>query len=192
MDKKKKHGGRRDGAGRPSNSGKFGEKTKAMRVPLSLISHVEQWLHHYPLPENYEQISFPPVSTASVDLPLYSSRVAAGFPSPADDYVENALDLNHYLIQHKEATFFLRVSGESMINAGIYDDDILIVDRAIPAQNGKVVVAVLDGELTVKRLYKKDGVIILKPENPEFPDIPVFGEQELRIWGVVTSVIHEV
>lgn len=123
-------------------------------------------------------------------LPLFGYRIAAGFPSPADDYVEERIDLNRHLIRHKEATFFLRVQGDSMINAGIHDGDMLIVDRAIEPVSGKIVIAALDGELTVKRLSASGGVVRLLPENPDYPVIEIGTEQELVIWGVVIHVIH--
>ncbi len=123
-------------------------------------------------------------------LPLFGYRIAAGFPSPADDYVEERIDLNRHLIRHKEATFFLRVQGDSMINAGIHDGDMLIVDRAIEPVSGKIVIAALDGELTVKRLSASGGVVRLLPENPDYPVIEIGAEQELVIWGVVIHVIH--
>ncbi|HUN00789.1 MAG TPA: translesion error-prone DNA polymerase V autoproteolytic subunit [Halothiobacillus sp.] len=123
-------------------------------------------------------------------LVLYSGRIAAGFPSPADDYADERIDLNRHLIRHKEATFFLRVQGDSMLGAGIHDGDLLIVDRAITATDGKVVIAALDGELTVKRLSIRGEVVRLVPENPAYPVIEVNQDQDLVIWGVVTNVIH--
>ena len=168
-------GGKRQGAGRPSGSGKFGETTKAIRVPESMIEDIKTFV----LSKGYK-------------LPVYGNKVAAGFPSPADDYIEGRLDLNEHLIQHPASTFFVRVSGLSMIDAGIYPDDILIVDKSIDPVHGKVVIAAIDGELTVKRLYKKDGVIRLMPENQDFAPIELKRESDLIIWGVVTNVIHSV
>lgn len=129
---------------------------------------------------------------SALELPLFGYRIAAGFPSPADDYIEERIDLNRHLIRHKEATFFLRVQGDSMINAGIHDGDMLIVDRAIEPIPGKIVIAALDGELTVKRLSRSGGVVRLLPENPDYPAIEIGTEQELVIWGVVIHVIHAV
>ncbi len=123
-------------------------------------------------------------------VPLYLSRVSAGFPSPADDYVESALDLNEYLISNPAATFMVRVSGDSMTGAGIQDGDVLVVDRSQDARPGKIVVAVLDGELTVKRLRKRNGKYVLVPENPAYSPIEVEMEQELFVWGVVTGVVR--
>ena len=134
----------------------------------------------------------PSEAPSALSLPLFGYRIAAGFPSPADDYVEERIDLNRHLIRHKEATFFLRVQGDSMINAGIHDGDMLIVDRAIEPVSGKIVIAALDGELTVKRLSTRGGRVRLLPENPDYPVIEIGTEQELVIWGVVIHVIHAV
>jgi len=125
-----------------------------------------------------------------IKVPLYSSNVQAGFASPADDFVEDYLDLNELLVKREEATFFVRVAGHSMVDAGIQPDDILIVDRSLEANHGKIVIAVIDGEVTVKRLSTYGGKVILKAENSQYKDIPVNGA--LHIWGVVTSVIHRV
>lgn len=120
------------------------------------------------------------------------SHIAAGFPSPADDYVEKKIDLNAHHIQHKEATFILRVSGWSMRDVGIFDGDEIIVDRAITPSDGKIVVAAINGELTVKRLRIVGQTVHLLAENPEFPAIPLQEGEELCIWGVVTRVLHSV
>jgi DNA polymerase V len=125
-------------------------------------------------------------------LPLFGHTVPAGFPSPADDYVEDRLDLNQLLIQNKSATFFLRVKGDSMINAGIHDGDIIVVDRSVEPVDRSVVVAVIDGELTIKRLVKRNGVAELHAENPKYDPIRFKEGQELTIWGVVTSAVHTV
>jgi DNA polymerase V len=122
--------------------------------------------------------------------PLFLFRVPAGFPSPAEDYVEGSLDLNEHLIQHKEATFFVRVRGDSMAGAGICNGDLLVVDRAREAGDGDIVIAVVDGELTVKRLYRQGGHLLLLPENPCYHPIEFKDGQELTVWGVVTSSIH--
>jgi len=132
----------------------------------------------------------PILKPSAVAIPFFAHSVKAGFPSPADDYVSEALDLNEHLIAHKEATFFLRASGHSMVGAGIQDGDLLVVDRSLTARHRSVVIAVVDGEFTVKRLYKRAGRIRLLAENPDFPTIEFADGQELLIWGVVTSVIH--
>ncbi len=124
--------------------------------------------------------------------PLYGTRIQAGFPSPAEDYIEAMLDLNDYLIQHPAATFFVRVDGFSMMNAGIFPDDILIVDRSLEPFSNKIVIAVIDGELTVKRLIRENGKRYLIPDNPDYPKIVIEDWMDLTIWGVVTYVIHKV
>lgn len=126
------------------------------------------------------------------ELPLFTARISAGFPSPADDYIDRKLDLNEYLIKHPAATFFVRVQGDSMIDAGIHSGDILIVDRALEPADGKIVIAVLYGELTVKRIKKTKTKLSLLPENPAFKPIEITPEMGLEVWGVVTHVIHTV
>lgn len=123
-------------------------------------------------------------------FPLYASKVAAGFPSPADDYIESQLDLNEYLVRHKAATFFLRVKGDSMAGANIHDGSLLIVDRAAEPKHNDIVVAAIDDELVVKRLYQRDGVVKLLAENPAYPEIVAKPESEMVVWGVVRHVVH--
>src|SRR3989338_6758465 len=142
------HGGARSGAGRPR-----GEQTKTVRIPLAQLGKVMQLVK----------------GEWSLALPLYSSSVRAGFPSPADDYIEKHLDLNNYLIKHPAATFLVRAQGDSMLNAGIHDGDILVVDRSLEPGHGRIVIAALNGELTVKRLYRHQGEVKLVAENPEYP-----------------------
>ncbi len=132
----------------------------------------------------------PGPATDPCPLAFFTSRVEVGFPSPADDYLEGALDLNEHLIRHPAATFFLRVSGDSMTGAGIYPGNILIVDRSLPPADGRIVIAVVDGELTVKRLSRRPGRIRLLPENPRYPPIDITAEQDLRVWGVVVHAVH--
>jgi DNA polymerase V len=124
-------------------------------------------------------------------LPLYSSRVAAGFPTPADDLVETTLNLNDYLIKQPSAIFFVRAAGDSMQDVGIYDGDLLIVDRSIPAAHGKIVIAAIYGELTVKRLMRQGNKLYLMPENSEYKPIEVKEGGDMQVWGVVTNVIHK-
>jgi len=123
-------------------------------------------------------------------IPFAVSVVPAGFPSPAEDLVLDELDLNEFLIKHPTSTFFMRVSGDSMINAGIFDKDILIVDRSINPKHGKVVIAAVNGELTVKRLVIKGDKAVLVAENEKYKPINIGSLEELKIWGVVTNVIH--
>ena len=124
--------------------------------------------------------------------PLLACAVPAGFPSPADDYVEGCISLDDYLIQHKEATFFLKVAGDSMRGLGIFDGDLLVVDRAQQAAHQSVVIAVLDHEFTVKQLLRTPTGLILRAANPAYADIVIQPEQELTIWGVVRWAIHRV
>jgi DNA polymerase V len=131
----------------------------------------------------------PDLSTR-LTCPLFMAPVEAGFPSPADDYIEGQLDLNNHLIKHPAATFFVRATGESMINAGIFPNDILIVDRSLEPTDKKVVIAVVDGELTVKRFRKVDGRVFLMPENTDYQDIELVDGMDCEIWGVVVHVVH--
>lgn len=124
-------------------------------------------------------------------LPLYLAPVEAGFPSPADDYLDRRLDLHQHLVRNEAATFFLRAHGESMLGAGIHDGDLLIVDRSMDAAHRKVVIAALDGELTVKRLLHREGRVLLAPENPRFEPIDITESESVHIWGVVTYVVHK-
>ncbi len=125
-------------------------------------------------------------------IPLFTARISAGFPSPADDFIDKTLDLNEFLITHPSATFFVRVEGTSMIDAHIHPGDILIVDRAIEPASGSVVIAIIDGEFTVKRFQRKGRKSYLLPENPEFAPIEIRENMTVEIWGVVTYVIHKV
>jgi len=168
-------GGSRIGAGRPKGQGKFGEVTKPIRVPVSKIDSVMNFINNNTL-----------------SLPLYSSKVPAGFPSPADDHMEGKLDLNTHLVKHPTATFFVKASGDSMIGAGIHDGDILVVDRSLEPRQSRIVIAAVDGQLTVKRLKKKGRKIFLVPENKKFRSIELNENNDVKVWGVVTSVIHKV
>ena len=118
--------------------------------------------------------------------------VQAGWPSPAQDYYDGRVDLNAHLIKDVNATFIVRVAGDSMTNAGISDGDEVIVDRSLTPQHGDVVVAVLDGELTLKRLWISGGRALLKAEHPRYPDIAIASLSELTVWGVVTRCLHHV
>jgi DNA polymerase V len=131
----------------------------------------------------------PDLSTGAL-LPLYLSRVPAGFPSPADDYVDQQLDLNRYLIKNPLATFIVYAEGDSMIGEGIYSGDALIVDRSLTPRHGSIVIACVDGELTVKKLMFRDGTPSLEAANPNYPVIEIREDDGLTIWGVVTKNIH--
>ncbi|TYB31489.1 MAG: translesion error-prone DNA polymerase V autoproteolytic subunit [Candidatus Mcinerneyibacterium aminivorans] len=125
-------------------------------------------------------------------LPFFVTSISAGFPSPADDYIDKKLDLNEYLIKNPSSTFYVRVEGDSMIDAGIHSKDILIVDRSLEPKNKKIILAILNGEFTVKRLIKKGKTIALKAENPKYPNIKVKNDMDFQVWGIVTTVIHKV
>lgn len=135
---------------------------------------------------------FTPSREISHKLPLFLESVSAGFPSPADDYLENRLDLNEYLIRNPSATFFVRVTGDSMLDAGIYSGDILVVDRSLSPKDGNIVIAVINGELTVKRLQKIKSKLYLLPENQNYKPIEITSEMNFEVWGVVSTVIHSV
>lgn len=124
------------------------------------------------------------------DMPMLAGRVPAGFPSPAADYVETTLDLNEHLVHRPAATFFVRIEGESMTDAGIHSGDLVIVDRSLTPRAGDIVIAALDGELTIKRLGRQGDRLFLMPENSLFDPIPVEDGDELVVWGVVTAVIR--
>lgn len=130
------------------------------------------------------------VKGPSAPLPLYMDSVPAGFPSPAEDYSEENLDINDYLVQHPAATYYVRVKGDSMTGVGIHDGDLLVVDRSLKPQSGSIVLAVINGEVTVKRLICRNDRYTLQAENPAYPSIPVPDGIELMVWGVVTYVIH--
>lgn len=135
---------------------------------------------------------FTPQKGKKYQLPLFLESVSAGFPSPADDYLENKLDLNEFLIKNPSATFFVRVTGDSMIGSGIHSEDILVVDRSFEPADGNIVIAVIDGDLTVKRLKKSGRKIFLIPDNDLFEPIEIKKEMNFEVWGVVTNVIHPV
>lgn len=193
---KTRRGGRREGAGRPTGTGQYGEPTRAMRVPSSLVPTVRHWLDAYrsrgdqlpPGPGVYRHAE----PEVPVRLPLFASKIPAGFPSPADDYVEDMLDLQKLLVEHPAATFYVKVSGDSMSGAAIMAGDILVVDRSIEPTHGRIVVASIDSELTVKRLYLSKVRTALEPENPVYQPIEINEETDLRIWGVVTGVVRQV
>jgi DNA polymerase V len=123
--------------------------------------------------------------------PLFTCSVSAGFPSPAEDHIDRKLDLNELLVPHPAATFFVRVAGDSMTNAGINNGDILVVDRSIEATNGKIIIAIVNGELTVKRFERNHTSCRLVAENSNYPPVEITEHSDFNVWGVVTSVIHQ-
>jgi DNA polymerase V len=140
---------------------------------------------------NNVTILHPAEVQTSIYLNLYGTNVSAGFPAPSNDYLEGKLDLNEHIIKNPPATFFVRVSGDSMTGAGIYPDDLLVVDKSEEPKHGKIVIAVINGELTVKRLHQGRDGMKLMPENPNYLPIHITPEMEFQVWGVVTYVIHK-
>lgn len=126
-----------------------------------------------------------------VSRPLVGTKIPAGFPSPAQDYIEDSLDLNEFLVPRPASTYFVRVEGDSMIDAGIFSGDILVVDRSPEATHNKVVIAVIDNELTVKRLKIENGRYYLVPDNKEYPAVEIEEWMDMTIWGIATYVIHK-
>ena len=129
-------------------------------------------------------------ATKTFKIPLLTDSVSAGFPSPADDYTEENIDLNEHLISNPFSTFFLRVKGDSMINAGIKDKDLIIVDKSLIAKPGNIVIAMIDGDFTIKRLSIKNNELYLKAENHNYPDFRFKNHIDVQIWGVVIYSIH--
>ena len=130
------------------------------------------------------------LASERLKIPLLSDSISAGFPSPADDYTEENIDLNEHLISNPFSTFFLRVKGDSMLNAGIKDKDLIIVDKSLRAKPGNIVIAMIDGEFTIKRLSIKNNELYLKAENPNYPDFRFKNHIDIQIWGVVIYSIH--
>ena len=190
-------GGKRPGAGRKAGTGKFGEKTMLVRVPKSQTAVISNILEAY-AKRKIQEIS----NVVSIDLvnevmtktkiPLFEHKVPAGLPSQADDHVEKRMDLNDYLIREADTTFFVRIKGNSMDNAGIHDNDVVIVDRSQEASIGDIVLASLDGEFTVKTLAKnKNGSPRLLPANEAFSPIEVLEGTQFQIWGVITGAVRK-
>jgi DNA polymerase V len=134
---------------------------------------------------------FKPSVKSNIELPLVEATISAGFPSPADDYSEARLDLNKELITNESATFYARVRGDSMTLAGISDGDLLIIDKSKTPVNGSIVVCLIDGDFTVKRLNKKGNEFYLMPENDNYQPIKIKPENDVTIWGVVTYTIKK-
>ncbi|MCP4922825.1 MAG: translesion error-prone DNA polymerase V autoproteolytic subunit [bacterium] len=196
MKDKKKKGGARPGAGRPKGSGRFGKSaTKVVRVPEDRLGEIMELLK-FPKKVCLEpgSLSLEGIWSAktgrAVPVTFYSATVSAGQPCPVDTIEEGHLDINDHLLSDPEETFFVRVSGDSMINAGIHPGDLLVVDRRRRPESGKVAVVVVNGELTVKRLFKDKSRLYLVPENTNYPTLEISEEMDIYIWGVVTNVIH--
>jgi DNA polymerase V len=193
---KNTHGGARPNSGPPKGAGRYGEPTKAIRVPTSCLSAVQDMLDkaanlRLHVKAGEFEVMAPTENPKSLQRPLFFSTVPAGFPSPADDYIEKQLDLNEYFVEHPAATFYVRITGDSMKEAGIFSGDILVVDRSLNAVDGKIVIAAVNNELTVKRLYCNSGKVELRPENPDYPILSFTDDMELVIWGVVVGVVRK-
>ena len=156
------------------------------QIPSRIVSSRYRFLSDSATPVAPAPLDSSPVQ----EIPLALSRVQAGFPSPAEDYMDQPLNLNAYLIDNPTATFFVRAGGDSMIGAGIHQNDLLIVDRSLRPVSGNVVIAIVEGEFTVKRLIIHSRYVELRPENNRYPVLKFTEDSELEIWGVVTSVIH--
>ena len=192
----KTHGGRRQGAGRkPGNN--MDQPTTVMRVPVNTVKTIKNFIST--LTEEHAlqtHIGFSDLiqfvqAKQRIVFPLYTSKVAAGFPSPADDHVEQRLNPSNYLVENDAATFFIRVKGDSMIEVGIFDNDVLVIDRSKTQQTGDIVLAMLDGEFTVKILEQSERGVNLIPANRDYPSIEIKEEQSLEIWGVVTGSMRK-
>lgn len=142
--------------------------------------------------ESLKLTIFSPKSIENGGAVLFDTGISAGFPSPANDSEQTRISLDEELVKNKEATFFARVSGQSMIGAGLNDNDLLVIDRSVAPTNNKIAVCFLDGEFTVKRLRVEGKEIWLKPENPDYPIIKITEENNFLIWGIVTNVIKRV
>ena len=161
-----------------------GEPSKVIRLPVSIVPTVQALLATR---DNPARVLSPHPDAPSLKLPKFSHKVRAGFPSPADDYVEAWLDPNGHLIEHREATFFVLDTGDSMTGIGIQEGSLLVVDRALEAKNNDIVIAVIDGELTVKSLEKRRGKIRLLAENPVYEPIEFKEEQSCFLCGLQSA-----
>lgn len=188
-------GGFRLGAGRKPKSGLKGDTSQVMRIPNSDLSAVIELLEKrraIRVFSNTTRAHNAKLNPIKKYLPQLSYKIAAGIPNSANDYIETSLDLNESLVKNSPATFFLDMIGHSMINAGIFDGDKIILDRSIKPKHGDIVVAIVNSEHTVKRLYKKNNKVELHAENQEFSTITFKNYEELNIFGVVTNTIHKV
>ncbi len=194
------HGGKRENAGRPSGQGKFGEPTKVMRIPESQTGTVKNFLEALQRKRsqagsdsavteiNVDEFFTPGIPEQPTLLPLFSTKVAAGFPSPADDYVEKSLDVSEFLIDHAASTFFVTIKGESMIDVGLLPDDKVVVDRSKAPVLGDIVLAVVDREFTIKIYdYGANNMPRLMPANSSGAYRPIYirPDMQFEIFGVV-------
>ncbi|SFE12879.1 LexA family transcriptional regulator [Nitrosomonas sp. Nm166] len=187
-------GGKRENAGRPPGQGRFGESTVSIRIPQSQVSTIKEFLsaHQRKISakhiSNVEDIYTPEVSENPVELPLFSTKVAAGFPSPADDYVERRLNISEFLIDHASSTFFVTITGQSMIDVGLLPGDKVVVDRSREPTIGDIVLAVVDREFTIKILdLDPDGTTRLLPANSTgtYSPIEIKDGMQFEVFGVI-------
>jgi len=196
----KKLGGKREGAGRKVGTGKFQEPTAVMRIPVSQKPIITDFLAAYARKQQdaglkhdldaVDGFAFPVLQSAAVSIPLFNSKVPAGLPSPADDHVDTRLDPSQFLIDQVDSTFFVTIQGYSMIDAGLLPGDKAVIDRAKLAEIGDIVLAIVDGEFTIKTLARaKDGSPLLLPANGsgDYKPIEVTKHMQVEIWGVVTG-----
>lgn len=167
------HGGKRAGAGRPKGQGQYGEPTTSLRVPVSMVGDIKQF-----------------AAKKGFKIPLYASPVQAGLMTAAESDVEDTVDLNSYLVRDPLTTFLVRATGDSMIEAGIRDGDLLVVDRGVEPSNGKIVIAAIDNQFTVKFLRMERDALWLVPANKDFSPLPIDREKGVVILGVVTNSIQ--
>ena len=191
---KASHGGKRANAGRKSQ---YTEKTVVMRVPESKVLAIKEWLKPTPEDDREHNIQLNPIHLETeLKIPYPLESVAAGFPSPAQDYIEEYIDLNKYLVKNPASTFVLRVNSLSMKNAGIDAGDQLLIDRRLSAEHGDIVLALINNEFTIKRFMQDKHAdqgfnFWLKAENPDYPDIYPRHEENVAIWGVVTCILKK-
>ena len=191
---KPRHGGTRQGAGRKAA---YGEPTKTIRVPQSLMPVVVGYLNALKRPREGAAAAgtaLRPIARLRVTaaVPALGRHVRAGKPASGDDYQDDAVDLGTHLVRDPSSTFVMKVDGWSMRDAGIADGDELVVDRGVAAEDGRIVIAEVDGELTVKRLRRTATGWLLQASNPDFADLLIGNRNDLRIWGVVTHVLRAV
>jgi DNA polymerase V len=181
--KKLRHGGARAGAGRPR-----GGPTKFVRLPVD-VAELARRIAAVKSKGDVKEV-FTLGGASALRVPMMAWSASAGFPSPAEDYVDRPLDFNELLIEHPAATFAIRIEGDSMTGAGIFPGDIAVVDRARTPVNGSIVLALLDGAFTVKRYRKRSGAIWLQAENPAYPDLRLTDDSVFEVWGVIARSIR--
>jgi DNA polymerase V len=184
--------------GRPKGRNAYGESTIPIRIPKSKVTQITEYLKQSALKNSpdtidfYEHIRQVSVPEVSVELSLYSSKVSAGFPSPCDDHIAKRLNIHDYLVDQEDATYLVTVIGWSMRDAGLLPKDVVIVDRSKNAKVGNIIMAMIDGEFTIKQLaLGENGNPVLLPANPDFKPIEIKEGMDFEIWGVVTGSIRK-